>query len=272
MPAPKALVKRHPLPAFFFLAFAGFWGLMPLAGIAAPLPLFIGAFVPALAAILVTAVTDGTTGVRALLRRLFIWRAGLPSYLAALGLPAVTSAAAMGVALMLGSTFSGRAGSVVILMPLLTAFAAGEELGWRGFALPRLLAGRSALAASLILGALWAIWHWPVLLPGQMLAGSSVLVHSPTLIVSSVLYTWIYLHSRGSLVPVVLFHAGQNAYGSLFLGRVDPALGAWLSLGWLVLAALVVVLATGWDLKSRPTATATGVSPEQPLIEKELSA
>jgi membrane protease YdiL (CAAX protease family) len=154
----------------------------------------------------------------------------------------------------------------------LTAFEAGEELGWRGFVLPRLLTGRSAVAASLILGTIWAIWHWPVLLPGQMLAGSSVWVHSPTLIVSSVLYTWIYLHSRGSLVPVVLFHAGQNAFGSLFLGRVDPILGAWLSLGLLALAALVVVLATGSDLKSRPAAIAAGVSPGQPLIEKELNA
>jgi membrane protease YdiL (CAAX protease family) len=259
-----ALVRRFPLPAFFIMAFAGFWGLLPLAGIAAPLPLFIGAFVPALAAILVTAVTDGTAGVRALLRRLFFWRASLPSYLAALGLPAVTSAGAMGLALMLGSPFMGRAGSLAILIPLLTAFAAGEELGWRGFALPRLLAGRSALAASLILGGLWAVWHWPVLLPGQMLAGSSVLVHSPTLIISSVLYTWIYLHSRGSLVPVVLFHAGQNAFGGIFLGRVDPILGAWLSLGLLGLMALVVVLVMGRDLKSRPAAAATAVSLGRP--------
>jgi hypothetical protein len=128
--------------------------------------------------------------------------------------------------------------------------------------------GRSALSASLILGVLWAIFHWPLLLPGQMLAveGTSILTHTPTIIVLSILYTWIYQHTRGSVLLAVLFHGAFNTFSAMFLGRVEPALGAWLALALWGGTALIVVIVNGPNLVRKPTTQMEAAY--QPLAQK----
>ena len=81
----------------------------------------------------------------------------------------------------------------------------GEEIGWRGFALPRLLTQRSALTASLILAAIWAPWHLPTIFADPDARPLvPFLLAFPSL---SILFTWVFLHTRGSLFVAVLFHA-----------------------------------------------------------------
>jgi uncharacterized protein len=172
--------SRH-LVAFFVLTFAITWGLgacyalfptqlEELFGkISAANPLFfVAVYAPSLSAIVVTAYTSGASGLRELLSRLLRWRVGLKWYLTViLGVPLLllTSAA-------LSAWFSGeslefgprnwRLALYTLLISLLTDPGPfGEELGWRGFALPRLLERRSALSASLILGLIWGLWHLP---------------------------------------------------------------------------------------------------------------
>lgn len=127
-------------------------------------------------------------------------------------------------------------------------FAAGEELGWRGYALPRLLLGRRALSASLILGALHVGWHLPlILLPRQMLSDAPLVAYSTFVVAEAILFTWIYQHTRGSLLMATLYHGMSNATGFLYAG-IDRAWMPWIRPSMSVLAALAVFLASGPDL------------------------
>jgi membrane protease YdiL (CAAX protease family) len=102
----------------------------------------------------------------------------------------------------------GVAGAV--LLWLLTC-GLGEEIGWRGFALPRLQRGQSALAASLILSLPWVVWHLPAFFYKETYMSMGLAAGFPMLLISlmaaAVIFIWLYNSSRGSLVPVVVFHA-----------------------------------------------------------------
>jgi membrane protease YdiL (CAAX protease family) len=147
-----AFVKRHPLIAFFVLAYALTWPLIPFVSVS-PLWGFPAVFGPALAAIIVVAVADGRAGLQDLLGRMARWRVGARWYVVALGLPAVLALAAAGLHTVLGAQTPVEFGGLSVLNFVVFVLNVGEELGWRGYALPKLLAERSVLAASLSLGA-----------------------------------------------------------------------------------------------------------------------
>ena len=157
-------VRRHPLVVFFVLAYAlSWWPWILYAFDLLPLP--IVGFGPFLAAIVVLAVTRGKAGVMALLRRMVRWRVSPVWYAVALLLPVAITVAATVLNVLFGAQapssaeLSGWTGLVpgFFVLLLVPGFGgAWEEPGWRGYALPRLQVGRSALLASLILGLLWA--------------------------------------------------------------------------------------------------------------------
>ena len=129
----------------------------------------------------------------------------------------------------------------------------GEEMGWRGYILPRLQAKYNALFSSLIVGVLWGIWHIPKFLGSGLSSESSftwfLLYHAAV----SVLFTWLYNNSRGSLLLVTLFHASTNT-AAMFLpisfsvaGGIIPNLMIVLY----ILAAIVVTIVAGWSRLSR---------------------
>jgi uncharacterized protein len=129
-------------------------------------------WVPAIAALLAAALTGGGAAVRDLGARLVRWRVGWRWYLVVLLGPAVFSLAVAGVYVLLGGSWATAAPPALregplSLLPLFFLILAltdglGEEPAWRGFALPRLLLRHNALAASLILGVLWGLWHLPL--------------------------------------------------------------------------------------------------------------
>jgi uncharacterized protein len=160
------VVRRHPLIAFFVLAYLLTWWIYPVLTFSPLLGIF-GLFGPALAAIIMAAVTGGKPRVKALLSRVVRWRVGLPWYLIALGLPTVLSIATAGLSYLLGVSESIQVGALTVLELVLFVLVVGEELGWRGYALPLLLERRSAVTASLILGVLWGLCHLPTfVVPG----------------------------------------------------------------------------------------------------------
>ena len=146
-----ALVRKHPLIAFFVLAYLLTWWIYPLLKVS-PLLGIVGLFGPALAAIIVAALTEGKAGVKALLSRAVHWRVGLPWYVVALGLPTLLSLVTAGLYYLLGGSEFIKVGPLSIFDLVLFVLVVGEELGWRGYALPQLLEKRSTLTASLILG------------------------------------------------------------------------------------------------------------------------
>jgi membrane protease YdiL (CAAX protease family) len=294
-PAPttslKQLLTGYPLVAFFVLAFAGSWlielpfilgqqgiGLFPYTLSTNWLWLmpFTG---PTMAALLMTAVLDGKAGVRALLRRLIQWRVGLRWYLLALfGPPLILLAGASGMfgigpaeALIQHWPLIFSDYLAVVPIVLILGGPLGEEPGWRGFALPRLQRQYGALAGTLILGLLHGLWHAPLFLiagayaPFTLIAFVQFIV---PVIVNAIIWTWVFNHTRASLLIMVLLHAAMNAAS----GLVGPLLPPAPILDWLPsiaygVVALLLIAATRGQLGYQPAPEAPLTSTVQPAYE-----
>lgn len=236
-------MKRYPTLSYFLLAFLISWGIL-LPEVAAergwlsthlPPPLLVLAgFGPALAALLVAFASQGRKGLRDLRNRLTRVRVGVFWYLLALLLPIAIFLASLGIHLALGGEVNWKATAIremagdstaapwLLFIPALLLQALillGEELGWRGFALPRLQAKDNALIASLITGVAWALWHLPMAFApatGALISQVPLLWFGIDILASSFLFTWVFNNTRGSLLPVLLLHAANNT-AAMFL-------------------------------------------------------
>jgi uncharacterized protein len=236
---------------YFVLAFAITWGVQLPALLAheriieGPPDRYmalvgLGAFGPMVAA-MIAARAEGT-GLKALFQLLGIWRVAARWYLAALFLP--------GAIFVLGAAAWNTLGHAepLVYPPDTAAFVAaaivfpfGEEIGWRGFALPRLMTKMGPLAASVIIGVVWTFWHVPML----TLQGVRPLLYCafvPFMVGGSVLFTWIYRYTRGSLLLAVLTHVGAhlNNPGHAMPARYDPIVIH--SVAYVILAVGLVAL------------------------------
>lgn len=255
----SSVVKRYPIVTFFVLAFAlSWWAWILYAFGLSPMPILSCG--PFLAALVVLAVTRGKAGVKDLFSRMVRWRVGLGWYAVALLVPVgLTAVAAALNVLLLGaqSPSSAELGgwtdlfltfAIILLVP---GFAGTwEEPGWRGYALPRLQSGRSALAASLIVGVFWALWHLPLMMVGE--AAWSDLVQ---IVAVSVVFAWVFNNANGSVLIVMLMHAMNNTISGHFFSRMFSGAdlvsqSLLLAVVWCVVA-IVVVLVTGPEHLSR---------------------
>ena len=252
----SSLFKRHALTAFFVLAFAFFWIPVPLASITPVLPVLIGLFGPALAAIIVTSLTEGQSGVKSLLKRLGQWRVGLGWYVITLGFPIAVGLAAVAISAVLGSPTARQIGPFSAFAMILGILIFGEELGWRGYAFPRLQARYGALPASLIFGLVHAIWHLPYLffIRSQDLFGAPFLAYWIMTMANAIVLTWILNHTQGSVLIATLYHAAFNATGFLYVG-IASGLSVeeywWMRAAVYAGAAIIVLLVAGLSL-ARP--------------------
>jgi membrane protease YdiL (CAAX protease family) len=246
-------LNRHSLVIGIVLMFALTWPFYSALG------LFVG-YGLAVAALIMTGLTLGRAGVRALLRRFLIWRVGVQWYLVILFGPAILGLVAIGLNFLVSGTtpdftkvyarqlFGTSANLWLFVVPffLVDALTNGEEMGWRGYVLPRLQARFSALVSSLILGAVWGLWHLPKFwATGDAESFALVLLHN---LAMAVLFTWVYNSTNGSLLIVTLFHAAVNTAG-LFLPLEpsltgDGTLGV-ISIGIECVAAFAVVVVAG---------------------------
>jgi uncharacterized protein len=249
------LVRKHPLIAFFVLAYLLTWWIYPLLRFS-PLLGIPGLFGPAVAAIIMAAVTGGKSGVKQLLSRVVLWRVGVPWYVIALGLPTVLSLATACLSYLLGVSESIQIGALTGIELVLFVLVVGEELGWRGYALPLLLEKRSALTASLILGVLWGLWHLPTfLVPGTPQYGLPLPAFVLLTVEYSILMTWVYLHTKGSVLIATVFHGAINLSQGLFLGGIEGATRYWLLCIVYGVAALIVAVVLGLNASREATAT-----------------
>lgn len=202
---------RRPLLTFFALAFAFTWALLPLArsSIAVSLLALCG---PAVAAV-VTAALAGREVRRALWHRTAVWRLPLRWYLLALLLPFPISLLASGIGLLLGA--QGEIAPIPINPLSLVVFllVIGEEIGWRGFALPHLLERFGPWTASAILGTVWALWHLPLFyMVGMPQHGAPFPPYIAYTVSLSLLLTWLAMHTAGSVIIATLFHGAVNTF------------------------------------------------------------
>jgi uncharacterized protein len=183
----------------------------------------VGGLGPALAGIVMTATSDGRRGLRLLWRRV---TTGPGRWLIfAILAPAAAFAVAAGVASAFGVRVDLRltgASKEFPALPVavywianLVLYGFGEEIGWRGFALPRLQRDRSALAASMWLSLPWGLWHVPLFFFSSGL-GTMPLVGligwAASIVTGSVVCTWLFNSTRGSIAVVALFHAALDIF------------------------------------------------------------
>jgi uncharacterized protein len=265
-----SVVRRYPLIVFFVLAYVFSWWPWPLYAFGlSPSPII--AFGPFLAAILVLALTTGKGGVVTLLRRMVRWRVRPVWYAVALLLPvAISGGAALLNVVVLGASapspaelgaWSGLVPTFFLLLLVPGIGGAWEEPGWRGYALPKLQGGHSALLASLILGVVWAFWHLPLMVIGQIHLSDPVYIVAWTVVL-----TWVFNNTNGSVLIAMLMHNIHNVIsGGYFSAMFSGA--DWVRQGWLLVAlwcavAAIVVVVNGPEHLSRKYTRQTLTPPE----------
>jgi membrane protease YdiL (CAAX protease family) len=239
-------VEGSPLVAFFVLVFGVEWliflGLSPV--LPPMVALFIGSWLPNATGVLVTGLAEGRPGLRELLGRAVLWRVGAKWYAIAFLGPALGCLLALSLYMLAGNSPPGfvPAGMIVpaFLLALLTG-ATGEELGWRGTALPRLQARWTVLTSSLVLGVVWGLYHVPSLLLSDLPLQEIPLVPFMVSAVGlTVFMSWVYNHTRGSLMMAALVHLSANFAGNVTGVFGDPSLTWWLAGMWCVVDTVVV--------------------------------
>jgi uncharacterized protein len=225
--------------------------------------LFFG-FGPMLAALLVAYATGKGSGLRDLASRLTAFRVAPAWYAAALITPIIPQWIGVIVwsrvtdATVVYPTFSEWSTRWLQLALLHGFFAVGEELGWRGFMLPRVLTGRAWASTSVIVGCAWAAWHYPLwaaanyAITGSIRDTVLILVLASVLnIALSIVVTWIFTRTHGSVLPAMLFHGSVNANMNLIYEGLDEQAPGRLDLLASTTVATVVLAAFVFTLTRR---------------------
>lgn len=233
------------------------------------------------ASVIMTGLTLGKEGVVSLLKRYVQWRVGWTWYLAAFLLqPTLQVLGVYGNALITGvapdysrvmahKIFGEGATLWLFIVPffLIDLIANGEEIGWRGYVLPRLQAQFNALTSTLILGVVWAFWHLLKFLPHwDPLTFAFFILHTMSF---AVMLSWLYNNTKGSLLLVAMMHASANTAGVFFpMANTLSNENAGAYVGYVlfeVIAAILVVIIYGPARLSRtePMQIQEGGSPNE---------
>lgn len=243
------LIKEHPLFLFFPLAYLfstilWFPQIASIKGlITTPVSTYwhlIGGLGPMLAAIIVTGIISGREGIRKLATRAFKWHVDGKWHLFAWFAPVVIFLLGAVIVRFVWNVWPNFSlfGSTneYPQLPLLAWWVAniffygfGEEVGWRGFALPRLQKKYSALTATVILSAFWTIWHLPLFwfIPGYMTMGlGDFMGLCLSFFLGAVIFTWLYNSSKGSILIAAVFHGVSDiAFTTPSPGNLDVVIG-----------------------------------------------
>jgi membrane protease YdiL (CAAX protease family) len=253
----KAFIKSHPLLSYFALAFAISWGgmLLIIGGVGAipgtaeettklfPAVYLVTVAGPSLAGLLLTGLTGGWTAFRELGSRLLKWRVGARWYaVALLTTPLTVMATLLSLSLISPEFLPGFLTTSVKASMLQFGFVASvglltgllEELGWTGFAIPRLLGRHGVLATGLFVGLLWGAWHFLSNIWGSgTSSGVPLALFMPAILFSflppyRVLMVWVYERTE-SLLVAILMHASLVAFWiiSTPVGMVGVPLVTW---------------------------------------------
>jgi membrane protease YdiL (CAAX protease family) len=268
----KNYLKRHSLIIGLVLMFLYTWtidlsnsGILPFK-VPFALALTIGwGFI--FISVFMTWVTLGKDAAVTFIKRILIWRVNWKWWLVALLLlPALQFASVFLTSWltrvpvdfshpMIRDVVPLDAPLLALVVPWLIfeILTNGEEWGWRGYVLPRLQARFNALTSSLILGAIWTFWHLPKFFGTGLNGNQSIVWYTLFTLAATVLYTWLYNNTRGSLLLVILFHATQNTAGMLLPVKfaVPGGIVENLDVTLYIVAAIIVALTAGAKNLSR---------------------
>ena len=255
--------ESRNLGLFFLIAFAWSWllllpGVLHTAGwLTLPGWLFfllssIAAFGPFIAAFALTYWNEGQEGVRSLWRRGWEYRFQKKWLVPTLLLAPAVAVLTVLLIMLVGENISwGLKAPVLTLFPV---FVLTEEFGWRGYVLDRFQLRWNALASSLILGVIWGLWHLPLhFVDGTIQQTVPIWEFVAQTIVVTVVYTWLYNNTNGSIMVAMLFHAVNSITGAV-VPYWTSRTGTWLHLAVLLVVAGAIVLIWGPKTLVRKTA------------------
>jgi len=273
--ARNGLLTRYPVFFFFLFSFVLTWGYFWLIWAPLRLPdslIALGGFGPAASAFLVLALTSGKPGVLRLLRSIVHWRVGANWYLVALlGLPVLNFLAFLVVPGVLSDFVApGLRFPRVYLIEMAMSVTIGiapmwEEIGWRGFAQSRMQRRYGPVVGTLILGALWGVWHLPFFFgplartgpEATFVSASIALVEfSIGLTGLSVVMAWVLNNCGGSTLMAILLHACFDSSGLAMVALFPSTPPYYLPIHYQTLgiaivfsvAAIVLIIVTRGDL------------------------
>jgi membrane protease YdiL (CAAX protease family) len=256
----------RPLVKFFLLTYAATWicwtaslaishvsaAAVPALAVVAGAVFLLGVFAPALVALALTERVEGRAATLALLQRVFKWRVGARWYVFAVGyIPAVKLLVAVVHRVATGSwpRFGQEAWYLMAAAIVVSTWVqAGEEIGWRGYALPRLSERFGLAPAGVVLGIIWASWHLPLFFfPESDILGQSFPLYLLQVTALSVAMAWLYWRTNGSLLLTMLMHAAVNntkdIVPSAVPGATSPFALSTSLVGWLTVAILWIAAA-----------------------------
>jgi uncharacterized protein len=242
------------LARFFVLTYALTWTLFIAVAVAVPARtglggalVLLGAYSPSIVAVSLTWRAGGTRAVRALLGGVLVADVPVRLYVVAVTYTAGVKLAAAALHRVIDGTWPRFGTEPLLLLALAVAvsapFQAGEEIGWRGFALPRLAQRFGLRGASVVLGAIWALWHLPQFyIADADTYHQAFAVYAAQVIALSVALAWVYHRSGGSLLLTMLMHSAVNNTKDIVPSAANPPPGVFSLhaslVSWLTLAIL----------------------------------
>ena len=176
-----------------------------------------------------------------LINRLKTWRIYPINYLISISIPTGIWLITALIVYLIGSTINASWIGLAAF-PIIFITNLGEEIGWRGFALPQLLKSYQPLNASIILGIVWGIFHFPLYWQRPLFA-ILFLAFTPAL---SIIITWLFLKSKGSILLITLVHATYNAWVQVFLTtNSEFIMAVSVGVSWM----LVILLLTRYGIR-----------------------
>lgn len=249
------MLKRHSILLFVVitlaLSYAVYFTPLPAEQRSLLVPVLL-VVVPTVVCIPLVFLAEGMDGIRQLFSSV---RGAWKWVLIGAAAGVLLRVAVLIVGLVLGTNIRmelSSPGAVFIILGAIP-FAWFEELGWRRYALDRMLRSRSPIESALILGLPWGIVHLILVLPGMMQVGAPAIPQTIMLLALGIFITWVYVRSGGSLLATTFLHGVQNGFIVINRG-LGMAEATWLMMGVYVVLAILLVIFDRRTFFARPTA------------------
>ena len=261
----NVFIVKYPLLLFYIVSYLFSW-LFWISGIvlserftlisqnSSTLFFIIGSFGPFFSAIFITHISEGKTGIKKLFKRVFNWRVNIRWYFIAVFLFTIIN-------LLSAFSFVWPLGEVTVdeyyeiifrflmFFPIYFLIAGiiggplGEEIGWHGFAVPRLQKKTNALFASLIHGPIWALWHLPLIYFTGNLSIDTLILYISSITGGCIIITWLFNRVNGSVLLTLIMHTSWNIGGNFLFKHFNTEFEVSDSKFSIIRCALIVITA-----------------------------